>query len=168
MAWGQGSSQQQAKQSALEPTLFNSFINGTECILRKYMDDSTLGRVADTINGRGSFQVTLIKPEDWANRKQSSAKTTDVSPWSRLQTDCLSSSWIQATKCTLITCKINCILSYTGSGVVSTEGSYYLPIFCNGKAALTTVSPISLLPRFKRDTEKLEMVPWRAINMARA
>lgn len=48
------------------------------------------------------------------------------------------------------------------------EGSYYPPVFCNGKAALRTVSPITFLPGFKRDTEKLEMVQWSAINMARA
>lgn len=40
---------------------------------------------------------------------------------------------------------VNCILSDTGRGMGSTVGHYYLPTFCNGTAALSTVSPISFL-----------------------
>lgn len=62
------------------------------------------------------------------------------------KTGWLSSNWMQATKCTLIICKVNCILSYAGRGMASTEGSCYLPIFCNGKAAPQTACPVSSLP----------------------
>lgn len=127
-----------------------------------------LGEAADTINSRASFQVTLINRRIGLTGNSEFSKNYRCQPRSRLETDWLSSSWIQATKCTLIRCKVNCILSYAGRGLVTTEGSYYPPAFCNGKAALRTVSPISFLPQFKRDTEKLEMVQWSAINVARA
>ncbi|GAB0186845.1 mitochondrial enolase superfamily member 1 [Grus japonensis] len=57
--------------SILEPVLVNIFINGldngAECTLKKFADDTKLGRVADTPDGCAAIWRELSKLEKWAN-----------------------------------------------------------------------------------------------------
>jgi len=56
--------------SVLGPVLFNIFVgymdSGTECILNKFVDETKLCGVADTLEGRDVIQRDLDMLERWA------------------------------------------------------------------------------------------------------
>jgi len=58
--------------SILSAIVLNNFINdlhdGTDCTLNNFADDTKLGEVADTPEGRASIQNDLDRLEKWADR----------------------------------------------------------------------------------------------------
>jgi len=57
------------QESVLGPVLFNFFINldeGTECMLRKFTDNTKLGAVAHTPEGYAVVQQEQDRLESWA------------------------------------------------------------------------------------------------------